>query len=109
MSGEPERRGWDIENDYHQHFLDDADFVIDGEEEEVRWFWAIAALAILLCIGVWLLGKWLEPPPVVFSPPLVPLVTPKSSAYSCAWGATGTTTAACTLSSGMTTGTCIGN
>lgn len=69
MSDQVEHRGWEIDNSYNQHYLDDADFVFNGDGEKGSWFWVIAVLAIGLSAGLWLLGKWLEPPAVSFPPP----------------------------------------
>lgn len=75
-----EHRGWKISTDYHPHYLDDATYdVAEDEVETGRIGWVVFVLVLLAAavIGLWLLGKYLEPPALFFPPPRVEIISPK--------------------------------
>lgn len=71
MTTETEHRGWEISSDYHEHWMDDCTYDL-AEDTDSPWQSWLAAIAIaVLVAGVYLLGKWLEPPAVTFRPPII--------------------------------------
>ena len=73
MTDQEEHRGWEIEDNYSQHWLDNPDYdLAEDEIEGVSWkFYAVMAMTLALAVGSVLLNSWLAPPPVVFRPPVI--------------------------------------
>lgn len=76
MAAETEHRGWEIENNYHEHWLDDPtyDLAEDAIEDGNTGVIVLAVLVVALLVGSYLMGKWLAPPQVTFkiAPPISP-------------------------------------
>lgn len=69
-----EHRGWQTNAEFTPHILDDPtyDLAEDEMESGSPTFWLIVSLAVVLSGGCLLLGKWLEPPRLVFAAPAPP-------------------------------------
>lgn len=100
-----EQRGWKTNDTYHEHWLDDPayDVAEDGAESVSRRFIACAILSVVLLAGVFLAGKWLEPPQlkVTIAPPVWrTLVVERPVTWSCnttATAATANSSTSCTI------------
>ena len=68
-----EHRGWEIENHYQQHFLDDPDYSLtDSAEGSSSVFFILIAILLICGLGVYGLNRYLEPPTVKFPAVAVP-------------------------------------
>lgn len=79
MTAEVEHRGWEIESNYHEHFLDDPSIDLGDDFSEGNGghlFGAILALTVLL-VAIWGLKLWLTPPILNFPPAAVQIVLPQ--------------------------------
>ena len=85
MSDTTEQRGWEIEDSYQQHELDDpytdvATSLVEGRS------WLIGGLLVFLVTGVFCLygmKLWLTPPTIVFKSPSPVIVSYESQGI---WG-----------------------
>lgn len=76
LSEQIEHRGWEIEDNYHEHFLDDPEVDLAGDFSEGNsgvFVGSIIALAVLV-IAFWGLKLWIAPPVVYFRPALPPII-----------------------------------
>lgn len=77
-----------MESNYdNTHALDDPDLETNPEPAN-KLVPTLAVLAVLLVIGVYLLGQWLRPPTVVFQAPRVPWVQADYVDAGCTNGST---------------------
>lgn len=73
---EVEHRGWEVNNEHDENVRDNAYHDIAEDEIETSTGPVLILVGvILLGIGVYLLGKYLSPPAVIFPPPIVRAAT----------------------------------
>lgn len=99
-----ERRGWELEESFQRHSLDDPGVVFESEKESTFWLWGLILLGVVLAIATYLLGIWLQPPPVVFRAPVPPFTESVPAAYYCSGNTTCSMTTTGTISSCITSG-----
>lgn len=82
MTDQAEYRGWEIEDNYREHFLDDPDVdLTDFSEGNSGYFVASMVILLVAIVGLYALNLWLKPPMVTFQPVTPPIIqhdAPKS-------------------------------
>ena len=65
-----EHRGWEIEDHWNPHPLDDPDFSFtEGAESSGGGFWVLLLLAVVGALLLYVVNLWLSPPRVTFQAP----------------------------------------